>query len=233
MIHRRRPGMGDAASDLASLQAQMAQLVQKQCQLVTQNQNLTQAEQALSTVNPTVGAQSADLMKSHLAAILPPQLMPGNVGRLEDNVWDFFSPITIDFGANPSWDSNSRNSASFQVTQEAGMLVTQVAMYTASAFTCGLKAPLVMQIQDNQSTRQLQSNPVPIQVMGRRGIPFKFPFPYLFMPNASIQVTLSSFMDPGEAPQLTLGSGLFQFLFYGVKVRVEDQLNVLSSAFSY
>jgi hypothetical protein len=65
-------------------------------------------------------------------------------------------------------------------------------------------------------------------MIGKKSRPTILPTPLLVMPNAFIDLTMSSWVPVSQA---TTGSGKFQFSFFGYRVRVEDADKVMSSIF--
>ena len=89
-------------------------------------------------------------------------------------------------------------------------------------------APLQVEIRDRQSSRQFNDRPIPMQMIGKKSRPTVLPTPLLIMPNAFIDVTVSSWLTGSQA---TVGSGKMQFSFYGYRIRVEDADKVMSTIF--
>lgn len=168
-------------------------------------------------------------LKQHLQNLLPPGMVPGNVGHINEVVWPFFHLLTFDFGTNPTYNTNStRQIQSFQVTQEACLLLTKITRKAFSYDTAGEKAPLQITLRDRQSTRQLNDRPFPLQMLGKKARPTVLPTPYLLMPNASLEVEMTSWVP---ADMTTTGSGKHQIVFEGYRIRIEDQDKVLSTIF--
>jgi hypothetical protein len=172
-------------------------------------------------------SQSMNL-RSHLKQFLPPYMMPGNVGGYTEVTWPFWETVSFNFGTDPSWSSATRQVQSFQVTQEAGWLVTHLARKSYGYNTASELAPLQIEIRDRQSSRQFNDRSIPIQMIGRRSKPTVFPTPLLIMPNAFIDVIMSSWVD-GTMP--TTGSGRLDLILFGYRIRVGDEDKVLSTVF--
>jgi hypothetical protein len=211
---------------MSETEQELQQLLDYQKQLRSQEKNLRARERALSS---QASLASGPNLKDHFNKFLPAHLVPGNVGPLQAVTWGFFQEVTFDFGANPSIGPTSRAVSSFQVTQEAAFLLLAISR-NADTTTAGGYGPWQIDIQDRQSTRQLNDLPIPLQMIGTASIPSVLPTPYLIMPNAIIQVTMSSWLT--GAPQATVGSGRHQIMFFGYRVRVEDAGVILSSIFS-
>lgn len=169
-------------------------------------------------------------LKGELSKVIPSYMMPGNVGSYTKVTWPFFYQMNFDFGTNPSWTSNTRQTQSFQVSQEAALLLAAVSRKSYSYNTASEMAPLSIEIRDRQSSRQMNDRPIPMQAIGSRSRPTVLPTAMLIMPNAFIDVTMTSWI-PSGVTQATTGTGKFQFCFFGYRIRVEDADKVLSSVF--
>lgn len=167
-------------------------------------------------------------LKDHLRKYLPAHMLPGNVGEYNKVTWPFWFQVNFDFGNNPTWSSATRQVQSFQVTNEAAFLLMSVTRKSYAYSTAGELAPVQLEIRDRQSSRQFNDKPIPMQMFGIKSRPSILPTPMLIMPNAFIDVTMSSFVP---APQVTAGSGKFEYSFFGYRVRVEDADKVLSTIF--
>lgn len=167
-------------------------------------------------------------LREKLAGFLPPYMVPGNVGHVSQVTWPFWEAVTFDFGTDPTYSSSTRQTQSFQVTQEAGLLVTQIARKSYVYSNAGELAPLQIEIRDRQSSRQFNDRPIPLQMIGRRGRPTVLPTPLLFMPNAFIDVTMSSWLTTSMA---TTGNGKIEMIIFGYRIRVGDENKVLSTVF--
>ena len=169
-------------------------------------------------------------LKGELAKSIPGYMMPGNVGSFTKVTWPFWYNVSFDFGANPSWSSNTRQTQSFQVSQEAAFLVSAISLKTHTYSTASALAPLQIELRDRQSTRQMNDRPIPLQMIGKRSHPTVLPTSMLLMPSAFFDVTMSSWLPVG-LDQATTGNGKFQITFFGYRVRVEDADKVLSTVF--
>jgi hypothetical protein len=177
-----------------------------------------------------LGAVNGDpaKLKSNLKSILPPHMVPGNVGGLNKVAWPFWFQVNFDLGTNPTYSPATRQTQSFQVTNEAAFLLMAISRKSYAYSTSGELSPLQIEIRDRQSSRQFNDRPIPIQMIGIKSRPSILPTPLLMMPNAFIDVTMSSWL---QGSQVTAGSGKFQFSFFGYRVRVEDADKVLSTIF--
>jgi hypothetical protein len=175
--------------------------------------------------NPIIG--SADL-GSNLSKILPPSMMPKNVGDLAQVMWDFFFTVELDFGTDPSFDANSKKIGSFKVDQEASFLLMGFSRTYHDNDKAGRGAPLTITLRDLQSTRQFNDVSWPIQNIGEAGLPTKLETPLLFAANATVQVEASCWLP--EQMDAT-GNGKQEITFFGLRVRDTDNVKVLSQMF--
>lgn len=181
-------------------------------------------------VETGVREQGIGGLKKNLRNSLPAHMIPGNVGGYNKVTWPFWFQVNFDFGTNPSWTSQVNQRQSFQVTQEAAWLMTSICLHNNGYDTSSALAPLQIEIRDRQSSRQLNSSPIPLQMFGKNSLPSTMPTPMLFMPNAFVDIIASSWVPQGETMTST-GDGEFQLSFFGYRVRVEDADKVLSTIF--
>jgi len=180
-------------------------------------------------------------LEDNLLAAVPSGLVPGNVGKLNDVCWPFDYTVAFNFGDNPTYSpqlplTGVQNTAatpagglgSFQVTQEAAFICGSISRKCLSGTTSGELAPLQMIIRDRQSTRQFMDFPIPIQAIAKKTPPTIWEVPLIFMPNAFVDVQLTSWLS---AAQATIGSGRMVFTFSGYRTRTEDIGTVLSTVF--
>lgn len=174
---------------------------------------------------PVIG--SADL-GPNLTKILPPSLMPKNVGDLAQVMWDFFFTVELDFGTDPTFDLNSKKIGTFKVDQEASFMLMGFSRTYHDNDKAGRGAPISITLRDLQSTRQFNDVAWPIQNIGEAGLPTKLETPLLFAANATVQVEASCWLPE---PMNTVGNGKQEITFYGLRVRDTDNIKVLSQMF--
>lgn len=167
-------------------------------------------------------------LEQSLKQILPSYMMPTNIGDINQVSWPFHHTAEFDFGTDPTYGPNTRQTQSFQVSQEAAFIITKLSLKSFSDTDSGELAPLTLRIIDRQSTRQFNDVPVPIQMFGAKSYPTIFPTPMLIMPNAFMDFTMESWLAVNQA---TLGSGKFQLMLEGYKIRLGDMTKVLSTIF--
>jgi hypothetical protein len=218
------------ASNLAEIQTEIESLERQKQQLLRQQRGLDARRQTLSTL-PQVNKTD---LRGALSEFIPEHLMPGNVGAYTSVVWPFWFPVDFDFGTNPLIQGGGLTTQvqNFQVSQEGAILMIGISRQADSYSTSGHLGPWTLEIRDNQSARQFNDRPLPIQMISDgRGRPSKLPIAMLLMPNALISVTMSNWLPQGFN-QATVGSGHHQFAFFGYRVRIEDAEKVLSTVYS-
>ena len=217
-----------SAQDIQAANDQIEQLLRVREDLRAQERGLAARSRVLSTA-PNVKKEN---LRDSMGSFVPPHLMPGNVGPLNCVVWPFWFPVNFDFGTNPTiTGGQTSQTQTFQVTQEASILLIGVARQADAYSTAGHLGPWNITIRDNQSSRQFNDTPVPIQMISyAAGLPTQLPTAMLLMPNATIAVVMSNWLPAGFA-QTTVGSGAHQFSFFGYRVRIEDSEKVMGSVF--
>lgn len=172
-------------------------------------------------------------LRAELAAKLPPNLIPGNVGNIDEVRWNYDFPVRFQISVGETTFGQAfRKSAFFQVPQEAALVLTHCAVnfepLAGSANTPAL-APLMVEIRDRQSSRQFMSQPMPIQAFGSGKYPTALPANMIFMPSAFVDTTISSFAD-GSYDYSSM-TGYVNFVFYGVRIRIKDAKEILGSTY--
>ncbi len=218
--------------DSQSLQAanhQIEQLLAVRETLRAQERSLNARARALSN-QPAIN--NVDLRQS-LGSFIPPHLMPGNVGPLNSVVWPFWFPVDFDYGDDYTIKGGGLDpqNQTFQVTQEASLLLIGITRQANSYSTAGHLGPWTITARDQQSSRQFNDTPIPIQQISRfGGQPTKLPTAMLLMPNARFEVQMNSWI-PADTNQVTEGSTHQQFVFFGYRIRIEDAEKVMGSIF--
>ena len=167
-------------------------------------------------------------LQDALMKVLPSGLVPGNVGGYYDVAWPFTYTVVFDFGTNPSYGPNTSQIQSFQNTQEAAFIFTQISRKSDFNSTSGELAPLQLTIKDRQSTRQFNDRPIPLQIIPKKTPYFTFEVPLIIMPNAFIDFTMTSWLT---AAQATVGTSQHQIMLKGYRTRTEDIGKVLSTIY--
>jgi len=195
--------------------------------------NLRARRQALAS-QPTIplGHGLANSLKS----FLPNHLVPRNVGSLNSAAWNFFYTTDFDLSTTVDWPnitSNTKQTKTFQVSQEAAFLFMGVMRHADDYNDAGDLGPLTIEFRDKQSSRFFNDNPIPLQMFGKQGYMTYLPVPMLIMPNAFFEITMSTFLDPGVVQNTPpASSGKHQITMQGYRIRIEDAHKVLSSVFS-
>lgn len=200
------------------LMQELANLQEQRAGLRKRERNLKLREGVLDSMYQIRGGSE---FQKHLSQYVPSRLMPTNVGKVSRVAWPFSYAFNFDFGTDPTYTSATRQTQSVQVTQEAAFIVTHMSLAARDNTEASLRAPLQIDIRDNQSTRFLNDVSIPIQMLGRDSNPTPLETGYLVMPNASLSVICSSWVPDGET-NTTVGSGRFQIALFGVRVRVSD-----------
>ena len=213
----------------AQLQTQIVQLEQaKQAERIKQSQLDAQISLLSSRFQVKSSGQGGDMLNQYLKQFLPKRMQPGNVGDYDNVVWPFWFPLDFDIGTDPVINSNLLFQKFTQITADGAFLLLSISLDAASVSESGLLAPLQVDIRDNQSSRQFNDRPIPIQNFGTNSRPAYLPTPYLFQPNATIQMNLTSWIPKG-INMSTTGSGVFQFLLGGLRIRTESDTNVTTA----
>jgi hypothetical protein len=169
-------------------------------------------------------------LEAHLNSILPPELIPSNVGDINSVQWGFFYEVDFDFGTNPTWNANVNARKSFKVTNESAFLVTRIYRDNDDAGVAGLEAPLSLILRDLQSSRQFMDRPVPLQAFPSKGYFFDLPVPFLLYPAATAELEIKCWLPPGISIATT-GVGTQNFTLYGARVRIQNPVSVLKTMF--
>lgn len=211
-----------------------AQFIAKMGQIQTQRKLLRQKARNLKTrdqhLNSFPLVADTDSIRANLEKILPKSYLPKNIGKYSEAKWDFYIPFNFDFGVDPAYDINSKLVEIQKITQESSFLLFGMSRNAEDPLDSGLYAPLAIEIKDLQSSRQFNDTPVPTQFFGERGIATYFDTPLFFSKNARIQITMNSWLAPGEIMP-TVGSGKHEIVLFGQRIRNDDANEVLTSIF--
>lgn len=169
-------------------------------------------------------------LERHLNDILPPELIPSNVGDINQVQWGFFYEVDFNFGVDPVWSSTVNARKSFKVTNESAFLVTRIYRDTDDAGIAGLEAPLTLTIRDLQSSRQLMDKGIPLQAIPSKGYFYELPIPFLLYPAASADLELKCWLPSGVTIPAS-GVGTQNFTLYGARVRIQSPQAVLKTMF--
>jgi hypothetical protein len=184
-------------------------------------------------------AKHPDELHRNLRGFVPQRLMPWNVGHLNHVAWPFYHAVEFDLSntnVNPNWPAISntlRVESSFQVSQESAFIFEAISRHADDYNEpSGDLGPLQIEIRDRQSSRFFNNAPIPIQGIGADRWPTYLATPFLIMPNAFIDVIMSSWLATGVSIEASQdATGKHQFVFHGYRIRIEDANKVLSSIF--
>lgn len=203
--------------------------------------DLRARKQALSS--QPVFRQGPGLFQA-MATFLPQQLLPRNVGGLNTTAWQFQFTVDFDLKQTKPWQDQvaltgngaisnfTRQTQSFQVTQESAFLMMGIMRHANDYNDAGDLGPLTFEFRDAQSSRFFNNEPTPIQMFGQRGYMAYMAVPMILMPNARFEITLGCNLDEGVTQQVPSGAeGIHRCTMFGYRVRVQDAEKVLSSIF--
>lgn len=218
----------DIAQSCQQQLAEINSLIEERQKLRNQEKNLRLREQVLSSRPILKGGAS---LTDSLRRILPARLVPGNVGEVNQTAWPFYYAFDFDFGVDPVLSAATRQTRQIIVSQEAGFIMTAASVaWVGGDQTASFRAPWQFTVRDNQSTRQLNDVPIRVADLGWNGQPTELYTGYLLVPNGSISMEVSTFIEPGVTMP-TIGDGRFQISIFGVRVRVEDFDKVMTTTF--
>jgi len=156
-------------------------------------------------------------IKAKLSKLLPPDMIPGNVGDIEYSQWGFYNSFDFDFGIAPTLNATFQQTQQIQVSQEAAFLLTHISVDFAGCDTAGELGPWRLVITDAQSRRQMTNPPLPLQHFGSNSRPTKLLLPMIFYPNSQMQILVDTWLRTGESVP-TVGSSAMEIVFYGIRV---------------
>lgn len=216
-------------SNKAKLIAEIQAIGQSKTNLRARERSIQKVE---GSGNPLLFSQPAvkkNALKETLQGLLPPELIPSNVGSLSEVTWGFSYQVDFELGENLTFDHNFRASKNFKVNNEAAFLVTRIYRKTMDADQAGNAAPLCINFRDLQSSRQLNDNPIPLQAIPSKGYYLELPVPFLIYPSASLELELTSWLPSGVSLP-TEGNNYQGFTLYGARVRIKDQNQVIKTS---
>jgi hypothetical protein len=229
--------LDQVSQEISNEQQQRSELRFHERQLKQRERNLLAEQEGIVDDRRMAGSMPAQMsqgknaqsLHNHLKKLLPEHMVPGNVGGLNRVQWPFFHVFDFDFGDDPTLQKpNSEILASFQVTQEAALLLMALSWSPYSNTASGLKGPYNVEIRDRQSSRQFNEAPIPLQMFGRRSQPTILPTPMLIMPNAFLDATMRVW---NTTPLTTVGSGKHQISVFGYRIRPKDAGKIMSLLF--
>ena len=169
-------------------------------------------------------------LEKHLNDLLPPELIPSNVGDINQVQWGFFYEVDFDLGNDPVFNSTINVRKSFKVTNESAFLITRIYRDCDDAGIAGLEAPLTLILRDLQSSRQFMDRGIPLQSIPSKGYFYELPIPFLLYPAASAELELKCWLPTGVSIPAS-GAGTQNFTLYGARVRIQRPEAVLKAMF--
>lgn len=178
---------------------------------------------------PEIANNGVQSLEKNLQGFLPSHMFPSNIGPIDAVTWPFWSSVDFDFGTDPSVSTLLTQTQSFQVSQEAGLMIMGIYRDSSEVSLAGSLGPWQVVFRDAQSSRQLNDKPMIFQNIGFKSNPTVLPTPYFLLPNAKFEVVMSG---ANQTAFTALGEAQHQICFMGYRVRVQDAQNVLSTIFS-
>ena len=178
---------------------------------------------------PTI---AKDELRSNFEKVLPPHLVPSNVGNLSAVKWPFTYEFLFDFqnsSGNVVLEPNKVFSSKFQVSNESAFCITSIYRTFPTDNASGFEIPMTISFKDTQSSRQFNDEPIPFQAIGYQSNPTKFDVPKLILPNATFTAECKTWL---KAP-LDLGavSGKHSIICQGFRIRLSDINSVFKAIF--
>lgn len=213
-------------------------------QKLAMDQRIKNAEAALKVKNDQVAAQESRArgnliqnqgpqdLQINMKNSLPSQLVPGNLGDINQVYWPFWFTSTA-----PKLIPNAAGQGSITITYEAAFSWVS---YTKAIFKEIVGFPgtyeyvdcnqvgaldkangLTFLIRDAQSSRQFHDKQQNLNQVGNWFNPTILPSPCMFLPSSTVEIIFQN-MDPAATyvPFIT---------FFGYRVRVQDGQNLLST----
>ena len=212
--------MSQLASRAETLQAYIRKLRMHERSLAAREKSLSEMYQMPNS--------SVEGVRKSMCEGLPMDLVPLNIGNIEKAAWNFWFPVNFLFEDVQFVTNQLRQTAFFQVDQEAAFIMTHVSWNMPNFGLYSI--PFNVSMIDRQSQRQLQNNPVPITSFGQMGLQTKLTTPYLLMPSAQFEVQLQC-TQIGSADLGGLNDFAVQMSFHGIRMRVDDASEILSTIY--
>ena len=195
----------------------------------TIEQELERNKKMNELLNGRFAKASPNGLNNTLKQALPPDMLPGNIGDINNVFWPFFFTFSA-----PELPPNSGSIASFTVTQEASFILTGmwkvVFKKVNGIFTAidPLQADealanangLAMTLRDAQSSRTFMQLPMGIDEIGCAEFPTDLKKPQMFLPNSTIECIYQN-SNPTDTfvPFISM---------FGYRLRVENSASILS-----
>lgn len=193
-----------------------------------QEATIRQKEKHLTTL-PQI---SKNDVLGNLKNLLPSNLVPTNIGKYDSVSWPFWFEVEFDYSSEVDFGSglvpavsfiaSETKEESFVVGQEASFILRGIYRDYNAAGLEGKGAPLKLNIQNKQSTRQFNDEPIQLQHIGDKGHMFKFDVPLLIEGNSKISIELKTLLNADINIAQTDGDGKQKLVFFGERVRSSD-----------
>lgn len=196
------------------------QLMNARTNLRSQEKNIRAQERSLQGMGETAGnsGPQSNQIKTLLSKMLPPDLIPGNVGDIEYAQWGYYYSLEFDFGLNPVLNNTFMQTQQVQVDQMGAFLLTDISVNFDVYDTAGELGPWQIDITDPQSRRQINTPPISLQSIGGRSRPSRLKVPMVFYPNSQMQITASTWLQAGENVATAGGEASFEIALWGIRV---------------
>ena len=215
--------------DLMRVQQEIDMLTIKRRELRKKLKSIEAREHYIS--EPKQFAYSgAKQFRADLAANLNESMMPVKIGGIDEVMWPYYFQAQIDFGTDPLCARNIIAETFFQVDEEACFLMMGISREhntDADGLSATWKAPLVVEIEDRQSTRKFNAGPIPLQSFGENSLISVWPTPMLILNSAVMDVKVYGIPPSSDHQQLS-GNGEIQFSFFGYRTRIQIAQKILS-----
>lgn len=135
---------------------------------------------------------------SILETVLPPNLVPSNMGDFRDVSFPTFYELEFDFtdGADVVFDpSKIAQEDFFQIGNEFGFLLSSISRAYDDTGIAGEGAPLEVTFRNASSSRQFNDAPILIQHIATRGKSMPFTVPMFIHPNSKLLVTMKAWFQ--------------------------------------
>lgn len=172
---------------------------------------------------------SPQAMNSNFQQSLPQDMLPGNIGDINNVFWPFYFTFSA-----PELAPNQGSIGSFTVTQEASFVLMDIkkvvfkkaagqytaidALYPDSALASANDLNIVF--RDAQSSRTFMQTPMAVDEIGCAEFPTKLKKPQMFLPNSTIEcIFQNSHPSNTYVPFVTM---------FGYRLRVDNAASILS-----
>jgi hypothetical protein len=172
---------------------------------------------------------SPENLNNNFRNALPPDMLPGNIGDINNVFWPFYFTFSA-----PELPPNSGSIGSFTVTQEASFIlmdIKKVVFLKAGGIYTAIDAlspdaalssanDLSVILRDAQSTRTFMQLPLAIDEIGCAEFPTKLKKAQMFLPNSTIECIYQN--------SSTVNTYVPFISVFGYRLRVENSSSILS-----